>query len=99
MINSHYLLSRGGDAQMWWTGSREELASFKAWVEEQVPSNAFGWFSEALPFRKWPNNDFEKTHLAGRFQLSAWVFLTYWWSGGKIGLPGKWKLSKGKAQY
>lgn len=100
MINSHYSVMRWGTAQLWWTGTFEELKSFKEWVGQYVPEDQFDWFAT-----EWPKDEFAKNHLSGCFKISAWTFLVNWWADGKLGprKPDgsvlKWEVVNGTPQY
>ena len=91
MINTHYSIFRWGTAQMWWTGTFEELKFFKEWVEQHVPKKDFDWFNMR-------QDKFDESHLSGRFRVNAWTFLINWWSNGKLG-TSKWELVNGNPYY
>jgi hypothetical protein len=100
MTNSHYSVFRWGTAQIWWTGTFEELKSFKEWVEQYVPENQFGWFAT-----EWPKDEFAENHLSGWFKTNAWTFLVNWWADGKLGTRKpdgsllEWEAANGTPQY
>ena len=106
MTNSHYSIFRNGIAQMWWTGSYEELCLFKKWVDQNIPKDDFSWFS-----KDWPKNtetrifhnsgeddNFAQTHLSGWFKIDSWTHIINWWAEGILGMRQangsllKWKL-------
>ena len=72
---NYFQISRRGDAALNWDGTEEEILYFKKWVEKYVPKKYFLWYDKITGY-----DSYNKTHLSGSFNVSAWTFLCYHWT-------------------
>jgi hypothetical protein len=76
---NHFQIPRWGTASIHWTGSGSELKTFKAWVARVIPQDHYGWYPKVGDKTK-AGRAFDRTHLSGWFDLSAWVYMCYHWT-------------------